>query len=490
MVSKRSGDNINLLNSSIKSVSGTLVSTTLYVTSGIVYAFVTSPAVAGTFLFISILVGLLMRPIGGVSQALHKIGSENGESVNSYFSITLYSTILYILLFSVVLFILSDLVASYSIYESELYIYMIAISVRSAIAFISDSVLSASGYPGYVTWLNGTVDFVRISALVLLSSSITSVSDLILVSAGIKIILLVPFLLYLGKMPCIPDKREVSRIWSYARWSVPDQIVDKLSYNMPVYVLGFVSTPAAVGVYEAADRFADFGATVSWNLSSPLLTKVSGVWSVNKESAHEYLDSAVTGGTGFTFVVFGYIITMTDILSKIAFSGQEYIFSTTIIIVGGVNILRGIWTLLSHALEGINRPSASLATKLFGLIISVPVTIYLGSTIGAIGGAIGYGIMNSVIFSYTIWYSHRHFGRIVYDWSLLTRFIVATFSSSILTYGASIFLKSTQLELTYIAVICSLVCAISYGISLYIISEKARRVFTRVLDMAISLTGD
>lgn len=486
MVSKRSGENIDLLNSSIKSVSGTFVSTTLYVTSGIVYAFVTSPSVAGTYLFISIFVGLFMRPVGGISQALHKIGSENGESVNSYLSITLYATIVYILFFSLILFLLSDLIASYTIYESKLYPYVIAISVISAVSSISVSLLSASGYPGYVTWLNGTVDFARIAVLILLSSTIMSVSDIIVVSVGIRIILLVPFLLYLGNLPCIPEKREISRMWSYARWSIPDQIVDKLSYNMPVYVLGFVSTPAAVGVYEAADRLADFGATVSWNLSSPLLTKVSGVWSIDKESAHEYLDSAVTGATGFTFVVFGYILTMTDVLSKIAFSGQEYVFSITIIIVGGVNILRGVWTLLSHALEGINKPAVSLKTKIYGLVISVPVTIYFGSTIGAIGGAIGYGIMNIVIFSYTIWYSHKHFGRIVYDWSLLTRFVIATFSSSILTYGLSLSLESTQLGLTYIAIICSFICAITYVISLYVVSEKARMVFTRVLDMVMS----
>lgn len=486
MVEKRSGDNINLLDSSIRSVSGTVVSTTLYVTSGIIYAFVAGASVTGTYLFLAIFVGLIMRPVRGVSQALHKIGSESGESTSSYLMITLSFSLLYFLVFTVILYGLSDIISSYTIYQSELYPYVLLISLGIITPTIAQSLLSASGYPGYVTWLNGFVDFLRLSTLVILATAVTSVQDMILILSGVKILVTVPFIIYISDVPSVPTKDEIKRVWSYSRWSIPDQLVDKFSYNMPVYILGVVSTPAAVGVYEAADRFADFGATICWNLSSPLLSKVSGEWSVNKESAHEYLDSAVTGGTGFTFIVFGYVLTATDLLAEIAFPQQQRVFAITIVIVGGVNLLRGIWTLLSHALEGINKPAVSFATKVYGLIISVPITVLLGMEIGAIGGAFGYGVMNLIIFSYVVLYSKRHFGRIVYDWNLTVKFVIGTIISSVGTYLLIAGLQSISVPQIYVAILSAFFCIITYGISLYVLSEETRRVFARFREIGLT----
>lgn len=49
MVSHRDGSEINLLDSSIRTTGGALFSTTVYALSGIVYAAVTTPSVAGTY---------------------------------------------------------------------------------------------------------------------------------------------------------------------------------------------------------------------------------------------------------------------------------------------------------------------------------------------------------------------------------------------------------------------------------------------------------
>ena len=98
MVRRRDGAEVDLLDSSIRTAGGATLSTTLYVLSGIVYAFVTSPAATGTYFFISISAALLLRPVSGLSKTLQKIGGERGELVQQYFRLALLFARAYLLL--------------------------------------------------------------------------------------------------------------------------------------------------------------------------------------------------------------------------------------------------------------------------------------------------------------------------------------------------------------------------------------------------------
>ena len=152
-----------------------------------------------------------------------------------------------------------------------------------------------------MTWLNSLKSGSQLVVLLLLNPAIATAADLMAVVIVTRVGVFGLAWVAVGVVPGRPDRTELGRAWEFARWSIPDQILDRFSYNMPVYVLGVVATPVAVGVYETADRFADFGATISWQLSSPLLTKVSGDTAAGAD-VREYLDAAVTGGTGVTFV--------------------------------------------------------------------------------------------------------------------------------------------------------------------------------------------
>jgi len=87
MVTQRDGNEVNLLTSSIQTTGGALVATTLYTVSGLIYAFVTSPSVTGQYFFAVLTIALVLRPIRGITQTLHKIGTEPGESVEAYLGV-------------------------------------------------------------------------------------------------------------------------------------------------------------------------------------------------------------------------------------------------------------------------------------------------------------------------------------------------------------------------------------------------------------------
>ncbi|ERG94552.1 hypothetical protein [Haloquadratum walsbyi] len=285
----------------------------------------------------------------------------------------------------------------------------------------------------------------------------------------------------------------MTRAWEFAKWSIPDQVFDRFSYNMPVYVLGVVATPAAVGIYETADRFADFGATISWRLASPLLTKVSGDASAG-ESAFAYLDGAVTGGTGVTFVVLGYLLAGHDLIAAIVFGGTAVSsFSTTALIVGGINIFRGFWTLSSHAMEGLGYPSVSFRTKLYGLIISVPITAFLGAQMGAAAGAIGYAVMNLVIFVYVVYYARPVLGGVPLDRPLAVKLTVGTIIAALVTTATIELLTELGSTPGVTAIIAAVITTIVFTGFLMTVSvgtrEAVRRAFAIYLGDARQFTS-
>ena len=482
MVRQRDGDEVGLLDSSIRTVGGALVSTPLYVLSGVVYAAVTSPAATGTFFFVSIATALVLRPIRGISQTLQKVGSEPAERVGSYLGVALLFAAGYLLVGSGVATLLADILTRRTVFTAGLLVPVGLYAVSLSVSMIVLSLLGAIGYPSAQTWLGGAHLGVQLLLIVVFDAFVVSAAELLLVNAGVRLALFVPVGVVLGVIPRIPDRHAVSRAWEFAKWSIPDQILDRFSYNMPVFVLGVVGTPAAVGIYEAADRFADFGATISWRLSSPLLTKVSGD-AASGAAYDTYLRSAITGGTGVTFVVFGYLLGAHGVVAQIAFAEAQWAFSTTVLIVGGVNILRGFWTLTSHAIEGLGKPSLSFRTKLYGLVVSVPIPALFGAEFGAIAGAVGYGVMNLVVFAYVCYYARDVFGYVPIDSQTALHLTLGGGVATVLTAGVVAGATRTDLSATAVAIAAAVACLGGFGVLLLAVSAPTRVAARRAVAM-------
>jgi O-antigen/teichoic acid export membrane protein len=484
MVERRDGDEIDLLDAAIRTTGGATLSTTLYVLSGVVYAFVTSPAATGTFFFVTISAALVLRPVKGISQTLQKLGSERGERVESYLGIAVPFAVGYLFVAGVIAVVGSEALARRTVFEAGLLVPAGLYACSVALVSIVTSLVAAIGYPSAETWLTGTASAVQVGVVLVFDGAVATAGDLMLVVAGVRFALFVPVALALGVVPGRPDRHALDRAWTFARWSVPDQILDRFSYNMPVYVLGVVATPAAVGVYEAADRFADFGATIAWRLSSPLLTKVSGDTSAGADDL-PYLDGAITGGTGVTVAVLGYLLTTHGVVAEIAFAGAQRVFSITVLLVGGINVLRGFWTLASHAMEGLGKPSVSFRTKLYGLLVSVPIPAVFGAEFGAVAGAAGYAAMNLVVFGYVCYFARDLFGRVPVDLALTARFVLGLVLSVGVTTGVVALLERTGFSPTAVAVAAAVFCGAAFLAVLLATSGAARFAVGRASELSV-----
>ena len=473
MVRTRDGDEVDLLTSSIRTTGGAVVSTTLYVLSGIVYAFVTSPAATGQYFFIALTIALVLRPIRGLSQTLQKLGSERGASLRAYLGVATGAGAGYLALVVALAFLGIDILDTLAVFSRDLFGLAVLFAVSTALTKIVESLVAAAGYPSAVTWLNSLKSGGQLVALLLLNPVIATAGDLMAVVIVSRVVVFGLAWVAVGVVPSRPTRTELARAWEFAKWSIPDQVLDRFSYNMPVYVLGIVATPVAVGVYETADRFADFGATISWQLSSPLLTKVSGDTAAGAD-VREYLDGAVTGGTGVTFVVLGYLLAAHGVVADIAFASTRTAFSTTVLLVGTVNVFRGFWTLASHAIEGVGRPSVSFRTKVLGLAVGAPVTAIYGGELGAVAGAAGYAIMNLAVCGYVVYHARDIFGTSLVDWTVALRLSLGL---GLTLLGASVSVelleRAGRLPIT-VAVVTALVAVVVFAVTLAAVSRRAR----------------
>ena len=482
MVEQRAGNKIDLLTASIRTTGGALISTTLYTLSGVVYAFITSPAATGQYFFVILTIALLLRPIKGVTQTLHKIGSEPGESVNAYLGVALLFGGMYLLGIVLLAVSASSYLATWTIYDQTLVSISLVYAVSTAIVMTVEALVSAVGYPSVVTWVGGLKGSIVLAVLLLFNQSITTVTELMIVTVTVRLVVYGTVGVLLGLVPSLPTYHEVSRAWSFAKWSIPDQVLDRVSYNMPVYVLGIVSTPLAVGIYEAADRFGDFGATIAWQLSAPLLSKVSGDDAAGVDIA-AYIDAAVTGGSGITFAVFGYLLSTREIIAEIAFSTAPEQFSATVLIVGGINIFRGFWTLSSHVLEGIGHPDMSFRTKLYGLVGSLPLTALLGSQFGAVAGAVGYAVMNIIIGCYVLYYNYQLLGSLLVERTITSQLVFALAVEAVVMYLTVRLMLQLSVAPILTAIAAVPIACLSFAIPLAGVSSQAQAVFRRTYEL-------
>jgi O-antigen/teichoic acid export membrane protein len=484
MVTQRDGNEVDLLTSSIQTTGGALVTTTLYTLSGLIYAFVTSPSVTGRYFFAVLTIALVLRPIRGITQTLHKIGTEPGESVEAYLGVAVIFGMAYLTVLGGVAVATGGYLANMTVFDQTLLGISGVYAVTIAVVMTVESLTSAVGYPSAVTWINSVKSSLELGVLLVLHQSIATVTELMMVMIAVRLTVFGLVAVGLRVIPTLPDRRELSRAWAYAKWSIPDQVLDRVSYNMPVYVLGIVGTPLAVGIYEAADRFGDFGATIAWQLANPLLTKVSGDDAAGVDVSR-YIDTVVTGGSGLSFVVFGYLLSTADLIAELAFSSAPVQFSTTVIIVGGINIFRSFWTLSSHVLEGIGHPGLSFRTKLFGLLASVPLTMALGSRYGALAGAAGYVVMNLVVGGYVIYYSRHVLDSTLIDTSVGLHFVGALIVESVVVYATIRGVLWAGGGPVVAAILGAVAACIGFGVPLWGVSPLARAVLRRTYELSI-----
>jgi len=99
-------------------------------------------------------------------------------------------------------------------------------------------------------------------------------------------------------------------------------------------------------------------------------------------------------------------------------------------------------------------------------------------------GAVGYGVMNLVVFAYVCYYAYGVFGHIPVDILTTTHLSVGCVVASLLTIGTVSIGATTTLSPTVLAALAALICLCGFAGVLLLMSSPTRVVARRVVELS------
>lgn len=275
-------------------------------TSVILFARLLGAAALGQYFFGFALVMVGARVSAGIGIAVKKRTSETESSPNDLLWVGL-------LLYGVVSFVGVIVFALASPFLAPViggYVSVAALAgafVTTGGFYVLKHAYEGLGHPSRGNW----ADAVRMGfvfglqvAVILLGYGVPSLFAALAGGAGITAIGLYA-VTPLAITPTRSPDTEV--VLSFARWSIPSQVLEAFHKRLDVMVLTVFAGSAAAGVYEAAKRLTMPGVVLSLSVSEALVVKVSGLDSLGRsEDVQENAESALSyAGIAAIPLVFG-----------------------------------------------------------------------------------------------------------------------------------------------------------------------------------------
>ncbi|MFB6176224.1 MAG: lipopolysaccharide biosynthesis protein [Halobaculum sp.] len=195
----------------------------------------------------------------------------------------------------------------------------------------------------------------------------------------------VPLVLYVLRVrPRVPSRETLRSLWTYARYSVPNNFVGATASRIDILLLTGLLGSAAAGDYRVALQLVLPGTMLSAVMSSGLFAEVSRL--ASRESA---VDTEVTNNVAFASIVaiplFFGALAMPESLVVTVFGGAYAGAGVLLVGLAVYQVLKTQTTQLASVVSGQDRPDVRLAIDATGLLINLVVGVTLAVTVGAIG---------------------------------------------------------------------------------------------------------
>lgn len=269
------------------------------------------------------------------------------------------------------------------------------------VTFISTrKLLKATDHFGSASWLLGGRDLLRVLGQVALVSLGFGVAGMV---AGVTVanLLLVPMVLSLvGEAPRLPSRGTLRSIATYAKSSVPENVVGTALGRMDVLLLGALATTSAVGNYQIAMNVTIPAMFVANVANTGLLGRVS-----HRDSLDETFSREVRNNLAYVSVVavpiFFGAVAIGDALVITIYSNSYAQAGTFVAALAGFRVIKSQDSILWATIAGIDRPDLNLRISTGVFVVNLALGIFLWYKLGAIG------IVYATVVSAAIGYAGR-----------------------------------------------------------------------------------
>lgn len=350
----------------------------------VVFARVLGPSGYGAFYVVLTLVHILDNPVAGWGTACKKRISETGFPTAEALGSGLLGAVILPIAIIPPVYVFSSSTDIYNL--QELFVPFSVLFVAICLFAATNRILSARSNFAASDW-SDTLRSLLTTPLQLTFVLLGFGTAGMVYGLTIATALTVPYVLYqIGVTPAWPSRESLSRIGSYAKYSVPNGFIGTAQSRFDILLLGAILTSSAVGDYQVSMQLTLGGTFIGAVASKGLMARVSEHWSENNTSE---IVTDLTNSLGYASVLaipvfFGASAMPNDLIVTVF--GSQYTGVGSILV--GLALFRVIKvqsSQLGSTVNGIDRPDVNTRIGLIVLVLNVTLGILLLFEYGVLG---------------------------------------------------------------------------------------------------------
>lgn len=383
-----------------KGIVAKLIQAVLGFAGTIIFARILGPTDFGGYYLVLSLVGVIDRPVAGVSSASHKRFAESGAPRHEIFGAQLAFNTLYVVLVGCAALLFHSALRSYTGLE-DAWIFFIVLLATITVFSSTQGFLWSMGKIGIGTWID-TLRSVLTTGLQLgLLAAGWAVAGMAYGLAGATALVLPITYYYLRTIPTLPSRETIRSIWEFGKYSVPANFVGKAYDRFDILLLGFIAAPTAAGLYESAYKITMPAMFISGLAGSGLMVKISDLAS-RGEPISEDITNTLAFVSNLAIPIFFGALAMPSSIIVTAYGSE---FKTAAWLLVGLALYRVIQTqtdALVGILNGLDRPDIQMQVSAITLVCNLILGVGLFYLMGPLGVVLATVIAESI--RYTIFY--------------------------------------------------------------------------------------
>lgn len=387
----------------------------------IIFARVLGVSGVGKYYAILAAANLVAQIPGRTSGAIKKRVSEVDTPVEEYFGLGILFNLGFVLVLTACVFLLYPYLEPY-IGPTAFGIGLVAVVASLSAFALVNRIYAGIGNPGASFWtdtvrsvltLGGQVTMLWLGwhVLGLLTGFVAgTVSTAVLVYLLIRI------------RPALPSRETVSRTYEFARWNIPNGILDDMYQRLDVLLLYGIAGSTAVGLYEPALRLTIPATFISASIGDTLVVKASGLHSIDEDVVFD-LKNAISYTSLLAIpIFFGALAMPRELLTTVY--GPEFADGALALVgLAAFQLFNTFRVPFAMVINGIDRPDLQFRVKLLILLVHAPLAVLLGLEYGLLGVIAATLFAEAVRVGLYLAVAYSLFGELILPWQVVEQFL-------------------------------------------------------------------
>lgn len=313
--------------------------------------------------------------------------------------------------------------------SKDIVIGMILILVSLGLFQVANRTYSGIGYPAQSSWIDTIRSVLTLILQVWLLWVGLEAFGLIVGLAFATLVTALLAIVVAGVQPSIPDQQTVEQIYDFARWSVPNGLLNNLYSSSDILIITAAAGSTAAGLYTVGRQLTQPAIYLSSSIKNVLYVKSSGRHSAGQEVVQDLMNSVSYAGLIAIPLFFG-ALSMPSAIPRTVFGGEFAAAGGALIGMSLFQISNVYVAQFESVFGSIDRPDFIFWVNVGITFFHLPLAIGLGYEYGLLGVISATVIAEGIRFVIYQYLAYYEFNRII-----LPRPIIEQVLSAVTMFG-------------------------------------------------------